>query len=220
MTSRSDVELGAHTDSSLLPGPRKTQETQAKRGGLIVRRPQSTPERLIFPFFKTRWCSTRNALADNMLQVPEELARHGVTQDDWQLWMDKLETNVQPKSTSMCSCIFGIAFLLPIPILVVRQRRYQRAVKQWLDGFNKEVFQPLGLYATTQTGVVQINRSREEISWLAVATTHDEADNLMQEPHMWYYNMVTGRLDDISDSCCSCCVPKSFCGTETTPDTT
>jgi hypothetical protein len=70
-------------------------------GGLAVKRPMPSDDRLILPFVPTMCCSAGPGL-DPGADVPPALLQRGVTPDDWQRFMQKLQEDVQSKQWSGC----------------------------------------------------------------------------------------------------------------------
>ena len=193
--------------------PRSIQETQDSSPACVVRIPRSTSTRLIVFFNKYGLCRTGEGLCQFNTRVPEELKEHDIDEELWIKWATKSRQEIQPLLPSLGVMILLVMGIVTIPLAYIKVRRYKRAMLEWLRGFNKEVLEPKGLYGATQTGVFQAYRFREEVSWLAIATTPAEAAALAQEPHIWLYNPCTSHL--FAPSCCCramACAPETCCG--------
>jgi hypothetical protein len=89
----------------------------SKKGGWLLRRPQSNSKRLIIDFFPDSWCGEPVVLSEDVKNnVPTILATRGITNEEWQKWTDKLVKIVQSKSWSFCAWLGGLATCVLLPV--------------------------------------------------------------------------------------------------------
>ncbi len=86
-----------------------------------------------------------------------------------------------------------------------RQSLYHRALRSWVNDLNYEVLQPKGMYAKFQTNGVHSRYYNEEISWLAVAMTEEEAETLRNESVHWSPACCAPKIVPSPCACCCCC---------------
>jgi hypothetical protein len=102
--------------------------------------------------------------------------------------------------------------VLGLPWLCAREGSYHRALRRWVDELNAEVLEPRGLFAKFQTNAVHSKDYHEEISWLAVALSEEEAQALRAEPIFWTPACCADRIKPDPCACravtCCCCVQR------------
>ena len=185
--------------------------------GLACKRPMSTPDRLIIPFYPMAGCcgSSCSGNGNTGIEIafetspPMELLDAGVDPEEWEQWMMRLDDEVQDDRMSMCTFTMLAMLILPIPYLCMETRNYNRRLGLWLEDFNDEFLSRYGLYATTQTAMYDADQYHEEISWLAIALTREEAEVLRSEPHIWATPCCGDEIKPHWSCCQSClCEPR------------
>ncbi|KAG5178018.1 hypothetical protein JKP88DRAFT_350502 [Tribonema minus] len=138
------------------------------------------------------WRSLRTA-------APPQLQLRGITDSEWRAWLERFEAEVQSQHVAGGGLGFLCVWLtvIGIPYLFYVSTRYQRAVAAWLTAINEELFEPRGMYATTQTVTLNFQVRKHdgkvtygagelgESSWLVIALNPQEAAVLRAEPHLW-----------------------------------
>jgi hypothetical protein len=130
-------------------------------------------------------------------QVPAWLAERGLTLEAWLQWVAKLHAEVLPHGPACgeSGCMLCCLTLFGLPVWCMQYGRYQDRVRRWIEEFNSQVLQPLNMFAATQTAVYDDGQEKshyhEELSWLAVATTSEEIEELRKEVHVWRFNVHT-----------------------------
>lgn len=190
------------------------QREDPNAGGFAVKRPMSTEDRLVLAYDSTACCNAGPGLqGDALSHAPPALAARGVTDADWlRVAVERLRIDVQPRQTSLCLQVLVWSTLVCAPLLCWHQGRFQRAAAAWLDALNRELLAPRGMLAKFQTASVHIDKYHEEISWLAVALTPDEAEILSREPVFWSPGCCDSLIRPDSCACAAatscCCVPR------------
>eukprot|EP01116_Phalansterium_solitarium_P024915 TRINITY_DN9275_c0_g1_i1.p1 TRINITY_DN9275_c0_g1~~TRINITY_DN9275_c0_g1_i1.p1 ORF type:complete len:207 (+),score=54.50 TRINITY_DN9275_c0_g1_i1:108-728(+) len=191
--------------------PVAKQRVDPKSDGLAVKRPITTEDRLILPFVPGACCTAGPGFREeDAVRVPAALAVRDVTEAEWQRFMERYRDDVQSKQWSTCAYVALIFSIVGIPFACYRHTVYQRALRDWLIAFNHDVLVPKGLFSKFQTNAVHSQHYNEEISWLAVALSPEEADQLMNEPVMWTPGCCEPRIrpDHVSSAACCCCAAR------------
>lgn len=193
-----------------VPG-RTIQGVDPSRGGWVTHRPPTTPDRLIIDFEPALCCSRGPGIPGaHATELPLALAARGVPPYEWADAVQRLRTQVQPLSTSVCCGVTAAVSVVCLPALCWRERRYQAALGAWVDGLNAAVLQPRGMFAKLQTNSYHEDTGPtsdydEEISWLAVAMTPVEAAALAAEPVFWTPGWCTPAMTRHPCQGCFCC---------------
>ena len=173
------------------------QTTYSSTGGCFVHRPISTQNRLILPFTAYECCKGGPGLCGENRRLPKELEKLGVRDDQWNYFMEKLDKEVQRNSPSLFFGRYSFWFFALIGLLFCHCRaeyKYNRLIGKWLEEFNGQVLNSLGLYAKIQTNHGRIVEYTETISWLAFSLNEEETIKLKKEPVLW----------------CKCCCSKTI----------
>lgn len=182
--------------------------------GLSMSRPSSTPSRLIIDVYpvKCMCCCGPEAgvQADVLTSVPDVLLKRGMDPATWMHWMRLLDDAIRHSRANMLAIIVACSLIIPIPFVVAGHNRRQRRIKRLVDAFNTQVLNRYGMYAKTQKGLLQVDKYHEEISWLAIALTPMESQQLAMEEHVWLYDPFRNSFHP-NDGVCSCA--NSCCGT-------
>lgn len=133
-------------------------------------------------------------------------------QEVWLQWVQRLHGDVFPHTPTCGTCggiLAALLCALPLPCFACQLGRFHDAARAWLDAFNAEALQPLGMYASTQTAVYDESHGEshyhEELTWLAVATTPDEIEALKSEVHVWRFRHGCPCCNACCGGCCLCC---------------
>jgi hypothetical protein len=182
-----------------------------------LHRPASTPTRLILDVHTTRCCCGDSKLAEVLdpevaSTPPPELAKAGVRASEWREWMARFQQIVYSGSYAVFTHIFAWMTLLGGFYLLYRNNQMQQRLATFMRDLNTQVLEPRGLYAKTQKGIFHANNQHEEISWMAIALTREEAESLREEDHVFWYHHWDQTLSSASSSCCTSCY-SSCCGT-------
>ena len=184
----------------------------AGRRAWVLRRPSSHDARLIIDLYPTQCagcCGQLQPFADESVAVPPAVASRGVSQAEWQEFVETLSRVIRGTSVSVLTQVLCWLPLLTVPCLYLcGLNRFQAAVKDTVDRYNASLFEPKGLYAKTQKIFAQMDRYHEELSWLTIALTEEEEAKLRAEQHVFAYNPLTRRgvpNDGVFQFCNSCC---------------
>lgn len=148
-------------------------------------RPESTPDKAIFPVKPFKACSVGRFMEEKDIHRPPAALRDlGLTTDLWSRFMEKLGPEVQSKQYSTCGAIscciatFGVSCCLG---KCPNNKNYQLALKNWQEEFNVELAK-VEMQCKTQTHVHgwmqytpngqyggSVQRHEVTSSWLAVA---------------------------------------------------
>lgn len=206
-------------------GHREAQLAVRGAGRWRLTVPCSTPERTVV-FMRlnpSNTCCTRppHFRGDKATHAPAELNARGVTHDVWQHWVDELEDRVANKFTGD-SCWLHFLWCIP-PLLCMYglgDCNYQTILHEWQADFNREVLEPLGMWAKTMSAFAT-RRSMNKVvrvtyAWIAVAMTPEERLLLETEPHVWRYHggsACFGGEPRYEEACCTramwCCTPRA-----------
>lgn len=192
------------------------QTTVPSTGGQIVHRPSSTKSRLILPFEIQSCCFPGIGIASETTPLPPELNELGVDENQWKIYIKKLETEIQPLSPTGCEnlCYAFMGVFGFVCCLFHSQGKYQSALKRWLDELNENVLGNRNLYAKIETNErKELYSGRSEaISWLAISLTLEDSKQLREEPVLWKPKCCAPNL--IAPQTCQnvffCCGPKRF----------
>ena len=191
---------------AISPG-HEVQISDPKNRGLALRRPISTATRIIINFWPQRCLSAGKGFSDDLVSgVPAAIAARGVSADDWKHYTGLLQSDVQSRQWGILWTVLAAMTGVGVPFVCIAQRRYHIALRRWIDHLNHEVLEPKGLFAKFQTNAVHSKNYNEEISWLAVALTEEEAESLRHEPTFWRPECCgPGILPDRCGESCACC---------------
>lgn len=151
------------------------------------------------------------------LLIPVELEDAGLTQEEWNTWIQKL-TEIQhlkwTKSCTQCgsSLMLSVWFLIvPFSVFIRREgmmnKKWSDALLQWQKDFNEQCLKRHGIYCKTQSyGYPKSCNECMVIGdgvfdrWIAFAVTPSAIERLKREPHIF------GRAANWR---CCCHVPDS-----------
>jgi hypothetical protein len=176
---------------------------------IFTSRPASTEDRIIIQFEPTATCSGGSGFVEqDRLRAPPRLAALGITDTEWRRFTEKLESDVQPHTLGVLSQFLLVVLFIASPLICIRDSRYQAALGHWVNELNEQLLRPRGLFGKFQTVQVYSDKYHEEQSWLAIALTADDAEQLRAEPVFWRPACCgTNRL--VRDTCqpkfCCCC---------------
>jgi hypothetical protein len=186
------------------------QRVDPKSAGFAVKRPMSTEDRLILAYSPIQVCGSATGSGfsrEDVSEVPQQLASRGVTLAEWQPFIKRLERDVAPHQWSLCAWVCTMIWLVPLVCLCLSQAKYHTALRSWIDDLNARLLAPRGMFAKFQTAAIHTKDYHEEISWLAVSLTDEDAALLAAEPIFWSPACCKPEIapDACADSCACCC---------------
>ena len=185
------------------------KQTDPSGAGWAVHRPISSATRLIIPYTAAKCCSGSLGLEGESKKLPEELKALGVDEYQWDVYVKKLEEEVQPTAPSGCAqCSYWTCAITGLfCCLWYTEGKHQGMIRKWLEEFNDNVLKNHNFYAKFQTNEIHTKDYHETISWLAIAMTAEEAMILREEPVLWMPKCCSTQ---IVPGCCPkiCC----WCG--------
>jgi hypothetical protein len=175
-----------------------------------IRRPSTTPTRLILDVRRERCCCGDKELEqvfepDVFSHPPQEVLARGVPAHEWREWLLRLQQIIYNGTFSDCVKCMLWGTLIGGAYLIFQDNHMQLRVAALMREFNAQVLEPRGIYAKTQKAVFRTDKQREEISWLAIALDSDEVTMLRQEDNVFWYNPWDGTLTATSNSCWTAC---------------
>ncbi len=163
----------------------------SRRGNWLLSRPKSSNTRIIIDFFPNSCCGDPMGLSDeDVNNVPPALV--GVEPAEWTKRMTQLRDIAKGRLSTMTDIALCV-LVIGIPFVLGKNYKSQKLIKKWMDDFNEQVLAPKGYYLKTQTSSVSIDDYHEEISWLAISLTPEDAGLLKKEEHMLYMWPCTGK---------------------------
>lgn len=185
----------------------KRQRVDPFSGGLALRRPMSTDDRLILPFSPGACCGAGPGLDPEVIAaVPPALAARHVSHETWRQLMTSLEAMQQRDGQSVCAVVGLIMSLVGVPLLCWKQGRYHTSLREWVNAANTKLA-PLHVYLKFQQASIHADKYHEEIYWLACALGPEESDILREEPIFWSPGCCDGAIgpNPCACACCTCC---------------
>jgi hypothetical protein len=171
---------------------------------LFLGKPTSTDTRLVLAFRPAVCCGVGSGLQlGDTDSVPAMLAAQGVTAAEWHRFADKLRTEVQPLSTSICCQVAAWMTVIGGFCICARTSSYQQALAAWTKELNTTVLEPKGMFAKTQTSEVSDGKNSQEVSWLAVAIGKPEVEALKGEAV--FFTPKCCKSDEHKPHPCACC---------------
>lgn len=149
-------------------------------------RPASNENRFILdvnPTIKWTPLSQNKFVIDEQVhkEVPQPILEHGVTLEVWQAWMTRFEKLIQDNQFSVATSVALTLSIVGIPLLFGANTNLQAEVDQFISDFNRDVMEPNGMFIKFQKSLINRNKSKEEVNWLAVALNANEVSLLKSE---------------------------------------
>lgn len=182
------------------------QNADKNAPGLFVHQPERSKFRLIIPFVSMYCCGISPGLIGESRLIPQEIKQAGISVEQWNKYLNILETQVQPAQSCVCTHILCWSFLICIPYFIFsKQKKYNTLLSDWLHDFNTNVLEPHNMYAKIQTNEIHAHYYHECHSWLAIALNIEESKKLKNEPVCWKPECCS--ISKMQPSCCQkiCC---------------
>ena len=155
-------------------------------GGLGLKRPITTDDRLILDLYLMSWCGTPVILLDELIEtVPFQLAVRGVSQPEWTQWMTRLRQDLLNNWTPMWKMLLIGITVIGIPYGVHLQSKKTKAMLQFAEDINNHLLRQKNMILKPQVG--SRPDGKYAVPWLSIALNSDECARLADEP----YNMRT-----------------------------
>ena len=174
--------------------------------------------RLNLPFIAIGCCSVpTSAVEPDTIEVPAELKAKGLTNEEWQKRIQKLnEINHTRSSCFFAFCPFlylSFVFVCFLPLYFRsnknKVKQWDQSLRTWQDEFNSEILERLDMRVKTKSLAVQAGKSRIIYRWLAFSLTEQDSQALKMEPHL------NGVVTVDCEYCCGiqesefCCHPNN-----------
>ncbi|KXS10252.1 hypothetical protein M427DRAFT_392258 [Gonapodya prolifera JEL478] len=181
-----------------------------------LRRPASTPERLVVDVYLPSCCGQREALDEESIHtVPPQVAMRGVDQETWQKWMSEFQCIVRDDSLPVMGVLVSVLSGIGIPYALYKLNRLQRALARFQDEFNKNVMEPRGMYMKTASSTFDAAREHGHLhlqaDWFAIAFTPSEIRSLKAEEYHYWYGPCSGA-HYAGPTCTRCVEVGLLCG--------
>lgn len=156
------------------------------------------------PFSDTGFCSTSAPFsANNMTTCPSQIKQAGVTDGEWNEWVEKLKDQVNALKPARCgfkhwtqNVTVVLTLLLAGPLVCAKRKTtfmaWDAAFREWQRDFNQQVLEPKGIFCKSQSMCwvrrgFRANTTRTHRRchrWVAFAFGDDAIQRLKSLPHL------------------------------------
>jgi hypothetical protein len=200
--------MNTHPSSSSFSAPPTVGNSKYKPDptspGSQVKRPMSTPSRLIIPFETYKSSGVTGEFRAN---IPPQLLNLGINQSDWLSFLSKLEHVNKSRQGTPIIDFFLVLLIITSPIVVSHFLDYQKSLGQVIDEFNRTVLRPHNLFAKFQSNEMHGEHSSEVLSWLAISLTPQDAIDLERDSAFYTPKVCSKEMqpNNCKQNCCGTC---------------